>query len=422
MWVDFLFEHAWRMLALVVLLAWSAFFSGTETAMFSLSGGERFRLRTGGAGRAVHLLLRRPRFLLNTLLLGNMLVNVAYTGIVAVLLINLSRTAKHGWVTAVASLVSLLVLVLFGEVCPKMLAMLWRRRWSTLAAWPVLVISRLLAPLLWVLVNIIISPILWIISPGPEDKDEITANELGALLELSAKRGVITRDANALLQEIVELAELRLGDIMVPRVDMVAYNVNDSTDGLADLFRRTRLRKIPVYDAGIDRILGVVHAKRILLNPQAKLRDLVAPVPFLPEAASVERALMRFRTTRTQMGIVVDEYGGTAGLVTLEDILEEIVGDIPDPNNVEAGPAVRRISATEYVLDGRLGIHEWSDVFTTDLAGRRISTVGGFLASLLGRIPQAGDKVSYHNLRFSVESMQRRRVGKVRLQLMEGAQ
>jgi CBS domain containing-hemolysin-like protein len=206
---------------------------------------------------------------------------------------------------------------------------------------------------------------------------------------------------------------------MVPRVDVVAYDVNDPPAGLLETFRRTRLRKIPVYDGTIDNVLGVVHAKRLLLNPDAPLRELVVDVPFVPEAANIERVLLQFRVTQTQMAVVVDEYGGTAGLVTLEDVLEEIVGDIPDPDEVDRGPAVQKLSDTEYLLDGDLAVHEWSDVFGTDLAERRLSTVGGFVTSLLGRVPRVDDTVTYSNLRFTVESVRRRRVGKLRLELLQ---
>jgi putative hemolysin len=150
------------------------------------------------------------------------------------------------------------------------------------------------------------------------------------------------------------------------------------------------------------------------------VRNLVAKVPFVPETGSVERALYQFRTTRTQMAIVVDEYGGTAGLITLEDALEEIVGDIRDAHDVEAGPAVERVGERRYVLNGDLPIHEWVDAFKMDLSGRRISTVGGFVTSLLGQIPRVGQQADYRNLRFTVQSMRGRRIGRLALELREG--
>jgi putative hemolysin len=223
-----------------------------------------------------------------------------------------------------------------------------------------------------------------------------------------------------MLQEIMELSDLRIHDIMIPRVDIVAYDIAGPADGLVEEFRRTHLRRIPVHEGDIDNILGVVHAKQLLLSPETPLRDLIVSVPFVPEAGIVERVLLQLMVTKSQMAIVVDEYGGTAGLVTLEDILEEVVGDIPDPHDLDRGPAVEQISDREYLLDGNLAIHEWTDAFKIDLSGQRISTIGGFVTSLLGKIPQTGESVTYRNLKFTVESMRHRRIGKIRLERLEG--
>ena len=208
---------------------------------------------------------------------------------------------------------------------------------------------------------------------------------------------------------------------MVPRVDMISYDVSGPAAGLARVFRRTKLRRIPVYEKDVDHIIGVVHAKRVLFDPEAALADVVVEVPFVPEAANLERVLNQLRARRSQMAIVVDEYGGTAGMVTLEDILEEIVGDIPEPHEAGRGAAVEQTGPGRYVLDGDLAIHEWDDALALGLTARRVSTIGGFVTSLLGSIPGVGNVVSYRNLRFTVLEMRRRRVGKVELRLQEEA-
>ncbi len=416
----FLAGHAPQFIIMALLLCASGFFSGTETALFSLSRGQLQRLAKGGAtGRVVLLLQHSPRQLLNTLLLGNMLVNVAYASIAAVQVLLFKKAGGSSLTAAAASLGGLLVLILLGEVTPKILALNTQVQWIHVAARPLLFVRRVVALPLWVVDRLIVSPLTRIIAPQSAGGVDITAEELSALMDLSAKRGLIDRDANALLQEIMELTDLRVSDIMVPRVDMIAYNVADSPQGLIDLFRQSNLRKIPVYEGDIDYVLGMVHAKRLLLDPGRSLGELVVKVPFVPEAASVERLLLQFRVTRTQMAIVVDEYGGTAGLVTLEDALEEIVGDIPAPDEAEQGPAVRKIADNEYLLDGDLAIHEWQDAFGTDLSQKRISTLGGFVTLLLGRVPREGDVATYRNLRFEVLSMRRRRVAAIKLQLRQ---
>jgi len=422
-WEQFLIDHAWKLAPLLMLLAGSAFFSGSETALFNLSRGELYRMRHGaGPGRVVARLMRGPRRTLNTLLLGNMLMNVAYTGIAAVTVLDLRAAGAAAWAVAVASLAPLLVLILMGEVGPKAVAFALGRRWAMIAAGPVAVLQRIFAPLLWFFEVFLVSPLTRLAAPTPTPKAHITEDELGGLLDLSAKRGVISRDANALLQEILELQDIRVSAIMVPRVDVIAWDIHAPRSGLLDLFGHTRLRRIPVYDGDLDHVLGVVHAKRVLLNPKTPLRDMLVPVIFLPEAANLERALLQLRMKGRQMAIVVDEYGGTAGLVTMEDLLEEIVGDIPDPDGIERGPAVEPIGEGAYLLDGDLAIHEWTEAFRIDLSDRRISTIGGFVMSLLGRVPAVGDEAAYRNLRFTVVSMRHRRIGKLRLQLVEDAE
>ena len=423
MWADFLAARVGEMALLAVLLTMSAFFSGSETALFSLSPGRLYRLRRGGTGgRVVASLMARPQQVLHSILLGNLLVNVAYSGITAVLILDLQgAVGASGWVLGACSLGAVLVLILAGEVLPKMLAMLIAERWAVTAAWPLMGLRKAFHWVIFALHEAIVGPLTQIIAPRRTSRADISSDELVALLDLSAKRGILDSQANDLLREIVELTDLRVEDIMVPRVDMICYDLDAPRAGLVKLLARTRLRRVPVYEGDVDHIIGVVHAKRVLFDPQKHLRDVVAPVLFVPEAANLEHVLVQLRVRRSQMAIVVDEYGGTAGLVTLEDILEEVVGDIPDRHEAGRGPAVQEVEPGRYVLNGNLAIHEWDDAFEMGLRARRISSIGGFVTSLLGRIPSVGDVATYRNLRFTVLSMRRRRIDKLELSFLEEA-
>lgn len=419
MW-GFFADRVGHLMFLGVLLVFSAFFSGSETALFSLSPGQLFRLRRGGrGGQMVGSLMARPGRILHTLLLGNLLVNVAYSSITAMLVLDLHGTlGLPTWQLGIASLVPLLVLIFTGEIVPKMLAILLAERWAVTAAVPLALLRRGLSVVIALLHAALVGPLVKIIAPVRAGTADISSDELAAVLDLSARRGILGPQANVLLQEIVGLTDLRVRDIMVPRVDMISYDVDGPRVGMVKLFTRTRLRRIPVYEGTIDNILGVIPAKRVLFYPDTPLRDEVVKIPFVPEAADLERTLLQLRVRRVQMAIVVDEYGGTAGLVTLEDILEEIVGDIPDRYD-QAGPLVEKVSPSHYLVDGDLGIHEWADAFDIDLQGRRISSVGGFVTSLLGRIPSTGEVATYRNLKFTVVTMRRRRIGKIEVHLRE---
>jgi len=361
--------------------------------------------------------MSRPNLTLHSMLMGNLLVNVAYASISALIVLDLPRLGLAPWAAGLISLAPLLVLILLGEVMPKMLAYALGETWA-LAACPLLVVlTRVFAAPLWLLDKILVDPITRILAPSRAGQADISADELASVMGLSARRGIIDHDANALLQEIVGLTDLRVADVCVPRVDVIAYDVDSPRQGLLELFRSTRLRRIPVYEGHLDRVLGLISAKHLLLQPDTPLRQMVQQPVFVPEAGNLERLLILFRTRRAQTAIVVDEYGGTAGLVTLQDVLEEIVGDIPEPHEIDLAAPVRQVGPHEYVINADLAIHEWADAFGMDLSGQRISTVGGFVTSLLGRIPRVGDSVDYRNLHFDVQSMRGRRISKLRLEL-----
>jgi len=420
-WTDFLGRHVFDLLAMLVALLLAAFINGTEAAMFSLSPGQLYRMRQSNLrpARIVGKLLQSPRRTLNTLLLANLLMTTAIAALTALIVIDLDGQAQHALAWG-ASIVPLVALILLGEMAPKMLGYIVPVAWSTLAAYGVLLLAKVLAPVLWLLEKSLVNPLTRILAPRATSPN-ITSDELAALLDLSARRGIIAHDASQLLQEIVQLTDLRVSDIMVPRVDMIAYDIHDSREGLVELFRSSHLRKIPVYDDQPDRILGVIYGKDLLLNHDKPLGEMVVKVPFVPETGSVERLLVQFRVTRKQMAIVVDEFGGVAGLVTLKDIVEEIVGDIPTATDGEALPPVQRMGPNQYLIDGDLPIHDLADALGIDLTTARISTVGGFMISLLGRLPKPGDEATYRNLRLVVVSTRRRRIDKLRLELTEGA-
>ena len=421
MWSTFVISHLWQMSVMAVLLAGSAFFSGSETALFSLTGGQLHRLaESGRSGRIVASLARQPRELLNALLLGNLIINVAYTAIAATIVFDLGSSELPAWSAPLGSVVALVVLILVGEVAPKIIALAVTRRWALLCGAIVAAYKRAAGPVLWLIQEVAIGPITRVIAPGRKRGGEISAGELGDVLDLAARQGKIDRDAGSMLQEIVELTGLRTCDIMVPRVDMIARDIATPRAALIQTFKDTGLTRLPVYDGDADNVVGIIVARTLLLSPRKPLRELLKGVTFVPEAATVERLLVGFRANSTKLAIVVDEYGGTAGLVTLEDVLEEIVGEMPDPREIASEPAVRQIGEGLYELDGNLPIHEWADAFEIDLRRQRITTVGGFVTWLLGRIPKLGDTATYRNLHFTVESLHRRRIGRLRLQLYTG--
>jgi len=413
-------DHAWYLLGMLLLLMGSAFFSGSETALFSLSRGQIHRLRSHATGRYVARLMNKPQRTLNMLLLGNMIVNVAFSATAALVVLDIESSSHMAWQAAAASAVGLLALILLGEVAPKMFAFVVAERWAMAASGVLMVVGRALFVPLWVLETFIISPLVKIIAPGPPRHADVTPEELTALLELSAKRGVLDSDVQTLISEIIQLSQLRVADVMTPRVDMFAFDVDTPAAELARELRIRRADSVPLYRGDIDNIVGVVSARRVLLNTDRPLEEMMQDVQFVPAAANIERVLLELHKTGRTVAIAVDEYGGVAGLLRLNDILEEILGDIPDEEQSRQGLAVYRIDDRQYVVDGDLAIHEWAEAFHIDLQEGRINTIGGFVTSLLGKVPHEGESVSYRNVRFTVQSMRGRRIGKLHVAVTEG--
>jgi CBS domain containing-hemolysin-like protein len=406
---------------LVALIATSAFLSCSETALFSLSRAQLLRLREDGhaAGRAIAQMMRDPRQLLMVVLLGGELANTAFFGIWTLAVLSLRAQVNLGfWASAGLLVLQLFLVLLVGEVLPKSLAISVPMAVARLVALPLATLARVLGPLARVFTAVVIEPLTRLLLPPQKRSTLLTADELAALLEHSANRGQITPNESAWLREIIELSRVKVAHIMVPRVDMVAYDVDEPAAGLVELFRKTRRVKIPVYRGDLDNTLGVIHAKELLLEPETPLAELARPVPFAPEMGTVDKLLLSFRQNSAEMAIVVDEYGGTAGLVTLEDAVEEIVGELLAPDEAPPEP-VKPIGPGEYLLSGDLSVNEWSDVFGVDLQAERISTIGGLAMSLLGRVPKVGDLVRTGNLEFTVESVARHRVQRLRVRLLE---
>ena len=227
-----------------------------------------------------------------------------------------------------------------------------------------------------------------------------------------------------MLADILDLGELKVRSVMRPRVEVVGCDRVTPMPLVLAVFRKTRLTKMVVFEGTMDNIVGAVYAKTAFLNPERPLADLVQPVYFVPEMKTVEGLLKDFRTRKIQFAVALDEYGGMAGIVSLEDCLEQIVGRIEDETDRPAVEAVRQAGESEYLLAGNLSIRSWADAFDLDLPaeGGRYATVGGFVTSLLGRMPKPGDTVAWRNLEFAVEEVRRHRVTQVRLRLSDEAE
>lgn len=406
------------LLLLAMLLACSALFSGAETAFFSLSPYETAKLsHKGRAGRTVAELLSHPRRLLLTLMIGNVTVNMF---IFAISLETFGRlTGNLPLLGAVLGLLSPIIVTLFGDILPKSTAIRLRRPLSLAAAPVVRVVQIVLTPVSYVLLHALVEPLTRLLAGERAPDEYVTTEELNDLIEISEQHRIIDADENAMLGEVIRLDELRVRDVMVPRVDVVAYDIHDSPSQLRQIIRKHRFTKIPVYDAHIDRIIGAVRAKDVYLNPSREPGTLVRPVKFVPEIITLTQLIEHFRNSGTQLAIAVNEYGEMAGLVTLEDVATQIVGDLTTKEQPADQPAWFKLDERRYRVSGSISVHEWAEQFSFRGIEENVTTLAGLIQARLGRLPTEGDRVQLGNLILTVESLIGRRVQWVLLELTD---
>jgi len=408
-------KSIWEPVLMVVLLGCSAFFSGSETAFFNLSR-RQIKLLEKSKHKLQNLAARelsRPGRLLSCLLFGNMTVNILFYAVASVLVVRVEREAGAG-AAAVVAILTFCLLVLFGEILPKSLAYSNSKPFTVAAAAPVFLTLQIFTPFIFVFRFFIVEPVLRLVLGPAKHPKAITTGEFKTLIEQVRKRGLISADENKLLGEIVELGLLKVRHVMQPRVDMIACSVTDSNRTVREVMQRNHLTKLPVYVGTIDNIVGLVHLRQLLLQAGTTVDKLVQKVHFVPEQKTVESLLEFFRKRRTDTAIVVDEYGGIAGSICLEDIVEELLGPIEATAGIKP---IEQIGALEYRLAGNLAIHDWAQSFGIDPVQARISTIAGLVTALLGKIPKAGDIARLKNLKFTVERVQKHRIETVILTL-----
>ncbi|HEU4919976.1 MAG TPA: hemolysin family protein [Candidatus Limnocylindrales bacterium] len=310
--------------------------------------------------------------------------------------------------------------IVFGELVPKTLALATPERYALLLAGPVEVMGRLLRPIVWALERVtgLVNRVLGV---GDIDQNQISTEELKLLVERGGEQGILEAEEEQMIHAVIELGDRRVHEVMVPRIAMAAVPASASLDEAIGTIVEHGHSRIPVYEESVDEIVGILYAKDLLpffresAGSRPELRSLLRPPVYIPESMTVDDLLHEFQRRKVHIAIVLDEYGGTAGLVTIEDLLEEIVGEIQDEYDAEE-PMVVQLSDDEARVDGRASVDDLVDLFDTDLGLEdedEYDTVGGLIYHRIGGVPAPGDQVVVDGLTLTVESTDGRRVGKV---------
>jgi len=418
------------LLTLGILLAFSAFFSSTETAFFSLTQSVLAELKESRDLRArrVVRLLERPKELLITILTGNGLVNVAAAVIGAFLTLRICAAADFPASVGLAIeivVISGLILIL-GEITPKIVALKHARTYALWAALPIEIIRRFLLPL---------TSILNLLSGGvsralgvERHRLKLSEDEIKSLVEVSEQRGELEQDEKEMIRGIFEFSETSVREIMVPRVDIISLPITAPLEEIVRVIKLEGHSRLPIYHDNLDNIAGIIHVKDLLPHLQngefkAELAGLIRPAHFVPEGKKIDDLLRQFQVEKFHMAIVVDEYGGTAGLVTLEDVLEEIVGEIQDEYDSEI-PLYTRLDDRTLIADARISVDEVNELLGEKLIPEEedYETLGGFIFSLTGNLPRPKESLDYGDLNFVIEETAGKRISKIRVKKRERPQ
>ena len=419
------------LLVIAVLILCNGLFVAAEIALVSVRRTRVEQLREEGSRQARRLerLLDQPGRFLAVLQIG-----VTFIGFLASAYAAVNVTALLGdWLSGfpalapyaagiallvVTALVSLVTIV-FGELVPKTLALAYPERFALAAAGPIDVLGRLFGPLVRLLTGMT-SALTRPFGAAPAERSAVSVEELKILIERGGEQGVLEAEEEQMISAVIELGEARIHEVMVPRIDIKAVPVTTELDAAIDVITGAGHSLIPVYEESIDNVVGILYAKDLLPYFKAdvqrpSLRSILRTPLFVPESMSVDDLLHELQRRKVHIAIVLDEYGGTAGLVTIEDLLEEIVGEIQDEYDVEE-PMVVPLSPDRARFDGRASIDDLGELFEVDLEDEdreEYDTIGGLVYHRVGGVPKVGDVVTIGEVTLTVETTDGRRVGKV---------
>jgi len=409
-------NYTWQIISLVVLIVLSSFFSMSETALMSLN---RIRLRNmveaevPGA-KLVEKLIQNPNRLLGAILIGNNVVNIGASAMATVLATNIFGDSGVGIATGI---MTILVLI-FGEITPKSIAKQKSEAVALRVARPIEFLVVIFKPLVYIF-TAISSLFIKIFGGDPnEARSFITHEELKTIVGVSEEEGVLENDEKEMIFNVFEFADLQVKDTMVQRVDIVSVDKEASYDEVMDVIKNEQFSRIPVYNQTIDNIIGVLNIKDFAtienLREDFNVSKYIREPFYTFEFKKIVELFKEMKKTRNHIAIVLDEYGGTVGLVTIEDLVEEIVGEIEDEYDEEKNP-VEVIKENEYVVEGSLRLHDISDLIGVNIDSEGFDSVGGLMIGDLGRMPQEQEEVTVNNIKFIAEEIEKNRIKKVRM-------
>lgn len=414
-------SDTYQIIILLILLALSAFFSSNETALMSVN---RIRLRSLAdegnkrAAMALDILENQTPKLLSAILIGNNIVNISASSLATTLAYSFG-----GYMVSIVTVILTVLILIFGEITPKNYATINAER-LTLRYIPVFkFLMTVMTPVIFI-INLFSRGVMRLMRVDPDAASKaMTEEELRTIVDVSHEDGVIESDEKEMIYNVFDLGDATAKDIMVPRVHVTFADVESTYDELIEIFREDKFTRLPVYKDSQNNIVGIINMKDLLLydkNEEFVIDRFLRKPHFTYETKSISDLLVEMKDSTFNIAIVLDEYGDMAGLITLEDILEEIVGEIHDEYDEKEDELVQKISDREYIIEGSMHLDDVNDHLNTELDSEDYDSLGGFIIEHLDRLPVAGDEViTEEGIRLIVEKLDKNRIEKVHVYLPE---
>ncbi len=404
-----------RFVLLVILLICSAFFSGCEAAYFSLNRItiDNFKESNKYSRQLVASLLKDPKKLMVTIYVGNELVNVGVAALVTS--ISISFFGSKGIALAIGF--GTFLLLFLGEITPKTFTIRHAEKFSLLVSRQLKFFYTFVYPVQWVITRITETIVSLIGSQASNNNRIITEEEFHTLVSVGENEGVLESDEKEMIHNVIRFGETTAGEVMTPRVDIFSLNADDDLETVFQRVREKFFSRIPVYEKSADNIIGILYIKDLQhynrkQKSGVKLRGLLHSPFFVPSSKKMHELLKEFKDNKKHIAIVLDEYGALAGVVTLEDVLEELVGDIKSETRKDDSLIVKK-NDFKYSLSSMLRVEEFNKEFKATLPEDEFDSIGGFIFGLFGRVPQRGESVAHENFKFTVEKIKGPRILKI---------
>lgn len=412
-----------QFIILIILLALSAFFSSAETALMTVNKMRMRYLSDNGNKRAKMVLditENHTSKMLSAILIGNNIVNLSASSLSATIAYDFG-----GYMVSIATGILTFAVLVFGEITPKNFATIHADSVALLYIPVIRIFMTVMTPVIFI-INLFARAILFILRVDPNAKNNtMTEDELRTIVDVSHEDGVIESEEKEMIYNVFDLGDAKAKDVMVPRVQITFADVNSTYEELIEIFREDKFTRLPIYENTTDNVIGTINMKDLLLFDNDKInsfhvRDILREAYFTYEYKSISELLVEMRDASFNIAIVLDEYGETAGLITLEDILEEIVGEIHDEYDENEEDFIRKISDREYVIEGSVSLDDVNDELDLDLESEDYDSLGGFIIEHLDRLPEMGDEVTTENgIRLVVDKFDKNRVERVHVYLPE---